>query len=883
VPLRDPERAFDEQVSTRYRLYSGLLLGLPYDLLQRVGRLLPVFAEHCRKGLQQKESPTDIVRRFFTDNPLLTDVAPDDALFLFLQMVERQVVLFDALEESSFPDMHDPAGPGSVSDVLDEVWRDNRRGDLAEILQEAATRIVLTAHPTQFYPDTVQYIIQDLRSALKKNDPADVERLLLQLGKTRCSNPERPSPVDEARSVLRPLEEVFYDVLPKIAARMLVAAHGREHMPRNLPPQPNLQIGFWPGGDRDGNPFVTAQVTLEVARLLKERVIASHYAAATALSRRLTFAGVHERMLVLLDRLRLTWLQAADATRATGEGAFATAQELQDELLVLRKIIMRDHQRLFLDELDDLILKVHLFGFHFASIDVRQSSDVFLRTLREIVGQIGDALPLSAGERDLIAKAERCQDVPFALLERLLERDWSQPQIGREGLSPLAQDTVDVLRMVPGIQTSNGELALHRIVISHTRGAEDVLVVLLLARLAGMPPDHGRLDVVPLFESIEDLDHSEDILGHLFSSPVYRTVLDQRQERQVVMVGFSDGTKDGGYLAANWSIRQAKRRMTTLGRAQGIRLVFFDGRGGPPARGGGNTHRFYRSRDANIEQWDTQLTIQGQTISSNFGNPEMASHHVEQLFTANIENLLSRSNANDPPDEFLPLLGELSSLSLAAYRELRDDPNLVPFLTQASPLPLFDHLTIASRPVSRRASDKVDLDSLRAIPFVATWSVLKMQISGFYGLGTALERVMNDGREDELRRLYQQSRFFRALLDNAAMSLVKSRFDITAHLERDPALGPLWSTIRDEARRVESSILHISRQPWLLANDSLVRASIRLREEIVFPLLVIVHDAFARYNDHCARGTQDSPEAVHARKMALKGIAAVINATRNAA
>jgi len=245
--------------------------------------------------------------------------------------------------------------------------------------------------------------------------------------------------------------------------------------------------------------------------------------------------------------------------------------------------------------------------------------------------------------------------------------------------------------------------------------------------------------------------------------------------------------------------------------------------------------------------------------------------------------LLSRSNASDPPDEFLPLLGELSALSLDAYRELRDDPNLVSFLTQASPLPLFDHLTIASRPVNRRATDKVDLDSLRAIPFVATWSVLKMQISGFYGLGTALDRVINDGREAELQRLYQQSRFFRALLDNAAMSLVKSRFDITAHLERDPVLGPLWSKIRDEARRVESSILHVSRQPWLLANDSLVRASIRLREEIVFPLLVIVHDAFSRYNAHCSGGTQDSPEAVHARKMALKGIAAVINATRNAA
>jgi phosphoenolpyruvate carboxylase len=442
---------------------------------------------------------------------------------------------------------------------------------------------------------------------------------------------------------------------------------------------------------------------------------------------------------------------------------------------------------------------------------------------------------------------------------------------------------LDVLRLVPAIQADNSELGLHRVVISHTRGPEDVLVLLILARMAGMAPEHGRLDVVPLFESIDDLDRSESILARLFGSPAYRVVLDRRQQRQVVMVGFSDGTKDGGYLAANWSIRQAKRRMTALGRAHGVRVVFFDGRGGPPARGGGNTHRFYRSRDANIEQWENQLTIQGQTISSNFSSPEMASYHVEQLFTANIANLLSPPRDEDPPPESVTLLDELSTLSLSAYRELRDDPAFLDFLAHASPLPLFDFLTIASRPVSRHADASLDLESLRAIPFVATWSVLKMQISGFYGLGAAMERIIADGRETELQRLHERSRFFRALLDNAAMSLVKSRFDITAYLQGDVRLGPLWRKIHDEANRVEAGILRVSRQRWLLANDPLVRASIRFREEIVFPLLVIVHDAVARYHGHLSRGTQETTEAIHARRLALKGIAAIINATRNAA
>jgi phosphoenolpyruvate carboxylase len=888
---REPERTFDEHVATRYRLYSGLFLGLPYSLLQRVGRLLPVFTDHCRRGLQQKESPSAIVNRFFTENPLLTDVPQDEALFLFLQLVERQVVLFDALEEASFVDTHDLAGPGSVSHLLNAIFRDDRRGDLADLLAKTATRIVLTAHPTQFYPDTVQGIIRDLRTALTRNDPAQVERLLLQLGKTRFSNRERPTPVEEARSLLGPLGDVFYDVLPDIAARMLVVAHGHAKLPLHLPARPNLQIGFWPGGDRDGNPFVTAQVTLEVARLLKERVLERHHAAASLLAQRLTFDGVHEKIVAIGERLRGTWLHAAALNRhltpananATATLPYANAEELQQELSALRQLIVHNHQSLFLDELDDFIIKVHLFGFYFASLDLRQSSDIFFSTLRELVEALGDTLGLDEGERRLFEAASTAQQIPFALLERLLDHAKVAGAEAVARLSPLGRDTLEVLRLVPEIQKSNGELGLHRVVISHTRGPEDAMVVLVLARLAGLAPAAGHLDIVPLFESIEDLDHSEQILGRLLQSPAYRGVLDRRQQQQVVMMGFSDGTKDGSYLTANWSIRQAKRRLTKLGRSQGIRVVFFDGRGGPPARGGGNTHRFYRSRDATIEQLETQLTIQGQTISSNFGNQDMACFHVEQLFTANIENLLTPSQGEDPPARFVPLIDQLSTWSYQAYRELRDNPNLLAFLAEGSPLPLFDYLTIASRPVSRRAANTIEMDNLRAIPFVATWSVLKIQISGFYGLGAALEKMIDAGHEDELHQLYRDSRFFRALLDNAGMSLLKSRFDVTAHLDRDERFGPLWRQIRDEAARVERCILRISRQPWLLSNDPLIRASIRFREEIVLPLLIIVHDAFARFNTRSRAGEGESKAAIQARRMALKGIAAVINATRNAA
>ncbi len=442
--------------------------------------------------------------------PLLTGVAKNEALFLFLQLVERQVVLFDALEEASFVRTHDLAAAGSVSHLIDVTLREARQADLGELLEKTATRVVLTAHPTQFYPDAVQSIIQDLCAALNRNDTAQVERLLLQMGKTRFSNRERPTPVHEARGILGTLEGVFYNVLPDIVTRILAVAHGRAQLAQHLPPFPNLQVGFWPGGDRDGNPFVTASVTLEVARLLKERVLERHYAAAGALARRLTFDGIHERMLAILERLRVTWLNATDPddqhlSHATNSriGPYATASELQQELLVLRDSITRDHQSLFLDEVDDFIVKVHLFGFHFASIDLRQSSDIFFSSLRELVEVMGAKLDLAKIDRDTIQNAESAQEVPLALLERILNSGKVLPIEPLARLSPLVRDTLEVLHLVPEIQQRNGELGLHRVIISHTRGPEDLLVVLILAQFSGLFAGDGRLDIVPLFESIE--------------------------------------------------------------------------------------------------------------------------------------------------------------------------------------------------------------------------------------------------------------------------------------------------------------------------------------------------------------------------------------------
>lgn len=879
VNLRDKELAYQEQVLTRYRLYSGLFLGLPFERLQRSAQLLPVFAEYCRRTLEQGLDPTVILERFFAETPMLIGIEQQDVLFLFLQLVERQIVLFDAIEDASFDRTHDLDAPGSVTHLAESVARDDMGGNLAKLLQRTATRIVLTAHPTQFYPTTVQGIITDLRCALLARDSAQVERLLLQLGKTRFTNRNRPTPVEEAERVIDVVANVFYEVMPAIVTRAWVTAYGREGLVRHLSQEPNLQIGFWPGGDRDGNPFVTADVTAEVARLLKRRVLACYIESTTALSRRLTFEGAHDSVMTLLGRLKATHARATlgEYKAAFDKTGYDQVGNLISDILALRELVIVRHQGLFVEHIDELLIKVHLFGFYFASLDIRQNCEVFWGTLDELQ-QLGIFGRLPIAE-------ERSENSQWSLerLEQLTQTRVILTDEISSQLSPLASDTIATLRLIPEIQRSNGECGLHRVIISHAHRADDVLAVLALAHLAGLDSAQLNIDVVPLFESIEDLEAARETLRILLECASYREHLRRRGNRQTVMVGFSDGTKDGGYLTANLAIRQAKRRLTELGRRHQVELVFFDGRGGPPARGGGNTHRFYRSFDLGIDQLHQQLTIQGQTISSNFGSLPLAQHHVEQLFTANLENLLWPHAGEDPPREYETLLDELSSTAHRTYRELRDDPVLLEFLSCASPLPLFDHLTIGSRPVSRKRSARLELEQLRAIPFVATWSVLKMQVPGFYGLGTALESVLEQGREQELRNLYRDSRFFRTLLDNAAMSLLKSRFDVHAYLAEDPIYAALFLKIRDEAERSAKTILRVSQQPRLLANDPINRLSIEMREKIVLPLLVIVQSAYRRYLEYQRAGSENDRAALQLKKLSLKGIAAIINATRNAA
>ncbi len=870
--------SFEEHVSTRFQLYNGLFLQLPFAQVRSAAILLPLFADFVREGLESGEEPRVLVDRFFAERlgkPPESDRI--DLLFRFLQLVERQVVLFDAVEDAAFRHIHPPEGPGSLRDLQTRVQRDGREDEYDAVLDDFEVRIVLTAHPTQFYPDEVLTILSELSKAIARDDVREVSDLLLQMGQTRFRNRRKPTPLDEAQSLMWFMEHVFYNVVPRVQLSLVsgVDTPSSDSLRRS----PNLSLGFWPGGDRDGNPFVTSDLTLEIGDLLRSTVLRLYEQDLLELARRLTFDGTTELVDRALDRIRRTrapLVRSASGTESawidrSSEG-YAAAKEFLEELIVIRERVRDRHLGLYLDRVDELIAKVRIFGFHFASMDLRQHRGVHETLVAELLEALAEhrLVSLDAPYPELSEDARvRALDDAAAAISRMTHQ---VEKILPEGFG---KDTIRSLRAARELQERNGEPGVHRYIVSHSRFASNALEVRILAIAAGWDPDDLRLDIVPLFETITDIEAATDTMGHLYAHPAYRQHLTARGGRQHIMLGFSDGTKDGGYLLANWRILEAKARLSEQAVSEGLTVIFFDGRGGPPARGGGNSHKFYRSLGQRVRSNAIHLTVQGQTVSSKFGNRDNAMHNLEQLITAGLENRLFPRQERDGAED-ADLIESLARASGDAYRTLREHPSFVSYLEQLTPLRYYGESNVGSRPSSRKQSSKLSLDDLRAIPFVGAWSQMKQNVPGYFGVGSALEAAAEADGGKALRELYRHNYFMRAVIENAMQSLSKTWFALTAFIRQDAEFGEFWQILADEAERSSRMFRSLSDSRELLEHDPMTRQSIRLRERMIHPVLAIQQYALAVLRN----GADEDSAEIH-RKLVIKSMAAIVNASRN--
>ncbi|MCA0132524.1 phosphoenolpyruvate carboxylase [Winogradskyella alexanderae] len=853
---------FNQNVLSKYQIYNSIFMTLPFDTLSKTVVLLPLFYETCKNGFENQEDPTAIVDTFFKKyQARRSPKSQINLLFRFIQYIERQVVLFDAVEDAAFPIVNNMEGIGSLRSLKENAKAENKIELLREYLEAFKVRIVLTAHPTQFYPGTVLGIITDLAEAIKVDNLTEIRSLLGQLGKTPFFKDKKPTPYDEAVNLIWYLKNVFYHSFGGIYDYVQTNIFDDKEIENSI-----VNIGFWPGGDRDGNPFVTPQITLDVARKLKESIIKNYIKDVKYLRRRLTFKGIRERIIDLNHRLHNTLLHKDHSTRIT-------IDEFRNELYEIRDILINEHQSLFVDKVTMLINRTTLFGYHFASLDIRQDSRVhdgmFRALVKELIDNDTDLFPENFFDLSLEQQLKHLSEIKGTIRDDIIFKD------------EMAINIVETIRAMKTIQEKNGEIACNRYIISNNQTTLNVLQLFAMLKMVAFG-DKLTADVVPLFETVTDLEASPAVMEELYSNSNYRNHLKERGNRQTIMLGFSDGTKDGGYLMANWAIFKAKERLTALSRAYKIDVVFFDGRGGPPARGGGKTHQFYASLGPTIEDKEIQLTIQGQTISSNFGTIDSSRYNMEQLISSGISNRLNDKNLEmDVEDK--KVMDDLANLSYQTYSDFKNHPKFLPYLERMSTLKFYAKTNIGSRPSKRGKSDSLVFADLRAIPFVGSWSQLKQNVPGFYGVGAALKHYEEKGEFEKVQHLYQESRFFKALIANSMMSLSKSFFNLTRYMADDDEFGDFWKLIYDEYTTTKRLILKLTGSKALMEDEPVSKASIDVRESIVLPLLTIQQYALKKIQELEKDKIKNEEQIRVFEKMVTRSLFGNINASRNSA
>ena len=844
---------FETEVISRFQLYNSVFSTLPYSHITKTSTLLPFFTEFCSHGFDQNKNPIEIVENFFEMYyPNNSERDNTDILFRLIQFIERQVVLFDAIEDAAFTEVNNFSGRGTLRSFKEEATEKTKRAALRDYLNNFKVRPVLTAHPTQFYPGSVLGIITDLSAAIKANNLPSIKLLLAQLGRTPFFKKEKPSPLDEARSLMWYLDNVFYHSVSNI----------HQYIKNNIFDgkdfeNPLINLGFWPGGDRDGNPFVTTEITIKTAQELRSNVIRNYYRDVRKLRRRLTFKGVEEITIEIETKLY-------NSIFSKKEQPEISLSDLKAKLHEIHQLLVSNYHSMFAKEVDALINKVNNFGYHFASLDIRQDSRVhheaFLTLLKGaqkqgVVSKEVDYLQLDESEKI---------DFLTTLKGNLLPKKFSDDLVNK---------TLGSIRAMQKIQSQNGELGCHRYIISNNQTSQNIFEVFAMIRLSNW--ESPSVDVAPLFETISDLSIAPKVMDVVYSDPTYRNHLRTRGDKQTIMLGFSDGTKDGGYLMANWSIFRAKEELTEVSRKHGVKVLFFDGRGGPPARGGGNTHQFYASLGDSIESDEIQITVQGQTISSNFGTISSCQYNLEQLLSSGIANRVFNNSSSELSDEDRQTMVELAETSYQAYQDFKSHPKFLPYLEHMSTLKFYAKTNIGSRPSKRGKSKSFDFSALRAIPFVGSWSQLKQNVPGFYGVGVSLEKFEESGRFDQVIALYENNAFFRTLVYNSMMSLTKSFFKLTAYMQKDPEYGPFWDQIHDEYQRAKKYLLKLTGQSELMENEPAGKASIMMREKIVLPLLTIQQFALCKLHQ---KGSDEVLE-----KIVTRSLFGNINASRNSA
>jgi len=763
-----------------------------------------------------------------------------------------------------------PRRPGSFSYALD---RAREAGvDAPALLAwfgRARVAPVLTAHPTEVQRQSILDCEREIARLLGKNSSHERDELLhaeiLRLWLTAMLRGTRLEVPDEVQNGLAYFRLTFLNELPRLYAELEHAVKERYALERTPRLAPFLTVGTWIGGDRDGNPFVTAQV-MRGALAQQARLVLAHYleevgqlyrelglsariraappeiealAAASGESSayrrdepyRRAISGIYARLAAAAEALADV---KANPPATAQRPAYASAEEFSSDLEILERALnAQGAERLSRGRLALLQRKVSLFGFHLAPVDLRQSSGEHEAVVDELLSRAN----VTADYKSLDEKTR------VALLAKELSgpRPLRVPQLG---YSQHVEKELAIVAAAAEGRRRFGARAVPHYVISHCSAASDLLEVGVLLREAGLL---GQVDIVPLFESIADLGDCAKVMSDALDLPLYKSWVDTRGGEQEVMLGYSDSNKDGGYFTSNWALYKAEATLVEACARRGVRLRLFHGRGGTIGRGGGPSYEAVLAQPAGSVDGALRLTEQGEVIASKYADPESGRRNLETLAAATLEASFRKENHKN---RHAVVAEELSARAFEAYRSLVRSPGFVEYFRASTPIAEIADLNIGSRPASRRATESIE--DLRAIPWVFSWSQCRLMLPGWYGFGSAVNSWIDEkGKLAELREMYREWPFFRSVLSNMDMVLAKTDLAIASRyaelVPSEKLRTEIFGRLSDEWRRACKWLAEITGNKELLADNPTLARSIRNRFPYLDPLNHVQVELLRRY------------------------------------
>ncbi len=851
------------------------------------------------------ERELKVVTRGFTIFLELANLAED----------RRRVRILRQRKREAYPD---PARE-TVRAAIAEYYR---RGISSSIVQRYVDslqiELVLTAHPTEAKRRAVRRLLGAIRDVLAAADDPDLlpterqrlddrlEAKISKLWQTDFIRPWRPTVMQEVERGLR-IKDVLWEQVPRVMTDLRHAL--ADYYPKvKLSEQPIIQYGSWIGGDRDGNPFVTHDITDQTIAYLRGEALKSHLARCSELLESLclsdretpaadclvnAIAGAGQRwphiqealgklppleayrkwLFVVRWRLSQTALATPEAGHDTIEGAYESAEQLYNDVgIIAESLRLTDNANLVDTNVQSWLDQIQVFGLHMARLDIRQDSGLYRSVINEVLSAAG--LVPNIGELEEVDRRKALVDTMGAKV-----------QLDRDQLSGEARETLDLFTLLRRVVRTFGISAIGQHILSMTRVPSDLLTIMWFWRWSehvdgGDPRDETMLlPIVPLFETIGDLQQAPQTMRELLAAPAYREYLRQQDDDQVVMIGYSDSSKDGGYLAAQWALQSSQAELVKVAAEFDVKLTFFHGRGGSLARGGGPAAQGVLSLPSSAFNGALRITEQGEVLADRYDNPHIAHRHLEQLVWS-VLTAVSR-DGQPVPQRWTEAITELAASSMKTYRQMVDHPSFADFYRTVTPINALERLPIGSRPSKRKKGNRVE--DLRAIPWVYSWTQCRAMLPAWYGLGSAVESYLQDDNGERLallREMHAEWPFFQISIDRAEVALAQANMPIFqwyAELCENVDEGAtLAGWITDEHARSRSAVLEIVHCEELLDRTPWLKRSIQVRNGYVDPLNLLQYELHRRA---AAQAGSTMVELEYLTHLTIKGVSTGMRTT----